>query len=165
MHFFYFRSSSVVDDARHWRNGWVSRRMASSPVVSAVCFRMFKRRKRLRCSPLFFEGMSSSRIWLREGRRCPTSFDGHDLFCHFKQSERCHGNLAISCKRTALRPLTKTISVFAARAHTSQQAAERGMPCCRLLDNTDESFHLVQRHGGWYDGLRANSSHAPKKCG
>ena len=72
------------------------------PPLSVPCvFGCSSEVKRLRCSPLFFEGMSSSRIWLREGRRCPTSFDGHDLFCHFKQSERCHGNLAISCKRTA----------------------------------------------------------------
>ena len=70
-----------VDDAQHWRICWVSED-GIFPIVSALCFRMFKRSERYvvrRCCPRdeFFLDL------VERGSEMP-DFDGHDLFCHFK---------------------------------------------------------------------------------
>ena len=78
-------------------------------------------------------------------------FDGHDLFCHFKQSERCHGNLAVSCQGIALRHPTNTTCVFRGTC-TYVATCSRERACCRLWDHNDPSFDLGQRQGSWYDG-------------
>ena len=107
-------------------------------------------------------------MWLREGRRCPT-FTG--MICSVTSSkENVATTISPSLANGLLFDPRQQSVFFAARAQTSQQAAEIERPCCRLLDNTDPSFDLVLRQGGWnernaYKLVRVHCGHAPKNGG
>ena len=141
MHFFSFRSFSVVDDARHWRNGWVISEDGIFHRCRCLVFPDVQAKETLALFASFVEGVSSSRIWLREGRRCPTLTG---MIC---SGERCHGNLLqTDCTSTP----TKTISVLR-HVHIRRNRQQR--KGCRVADSWITLIRVLTSFNGKEVGM------------